>query len=407
MFGSRILRPTALLGGLLLAQACSSDSSTPTMTPSGPAFNVGGEGAVLSVTKTGEGYWNGRSSYDWTVTKSVTPATAQVEMGASASFTYTVTATRSAATGSSAVWGMRGTVCVTNSGDAPTTNLAITDRLLQDNYIEVFAGVIDVSGNPVLDPGESHCYPYDFVLPSAPDLRYVYRNQARASFTRANGSTVDVFGHAQITWPTSPSDVTEDATASLTDVLTCPAGFTCTRLDLDTWTVTGTDTRQYTVLLQNVSAPCGTRHEMPNTVTLTESGSGQMRTASANVTITTPTCEPPPQVGQGCTPGYWKQKQHFDSWTSPYAPSTLFSSVFSDAFPGKTLLEVLGLGGGGINALGRHTVAALLNSASAGVGYNVTTSGVIGAFNTAYAAGAFERQKDIFQGYNEQGCPLN
>ena len=37
---------------------------------------------------------------------------------------------------------------------------------------------------------------------------------------------------------------------------------------------------------------------------------------------------------------------------------------FDDAFPGMTLLEVLSQGGGGLNALGRHTVAALLNAAS-------------------------------------------
>ena len=116
---------------------------------------------------------------------------------------------------------------------------------------------------------------------------------------------------------------------------------------------------------------------------------------------------PPPGGGQGCTPGYWKQSQHFDSWTAPYAPNTLFSDVFANAFPGKTLLQVLGQGGGGLNALGRHTVAALLNTANAGVSYDLNTAGVISAFNAAYASGNFEAQKNIFAGYNEQGCPLN
>ena len=51
------------------------------------------------------------------------------------------------------------------------------------------------------------------------------------------------------------------------------------------------------------------------------------------------TCEveQPPST-EGCTPGYWKQPQHFDSWVT-YSPSTLFSSVFDDAFPGLTLLS--------------------------------------------------------------------
>jgi hypothetical protein len=111
--------------------------------------------------------------------------------------------------------------------------------------------------------------------------------------------------------------------------------------------------------------------------------------------------------GEGCTPGYWKQSQHFDSWTAPYAPTTLFSDVFEDAFPGKTLLDVLNLGGGGLNALGRHTVAALLNAASGGVDYDLTTTEVINAFNAVFPGGDYEGQKNIFAGFNEQGCPLN
>lgn len=114
---------------------------------------------------------------------------------------------------------------------------------------------------------------------------------------------------------------------------------------------------------------------------------------------------PPPRGGQGCTPGYWKQSQHFDSWPAPYTPSTPFSSVFGNAFPGKTLLDVLGLGGGGLNALGRHAVAGLLSSGT--VEYDLTTAQVISSFNTAFQSGQYEAQKDLFDRLNNQGCPLN
>jgi hypothetical protein len=117
---------------------------------------------------------------------------------------------------------------------------------------------------------------------------------------------------------------------------------------------------------------------------------------------------PPPPTGTGgCTPGYWKQSQHFDSWTAPYTPNTLFSSVFENAFPGMTLLEVLSNGGGGLEALGRHTVAALLNAASSGVSYGMTPAQVIAAFNAAYPGSNYETQKNIFATANERGCPLN
>ncbi len=112
---------------------------------------------------------------------------------------------------------------------------------------------------------------------------------------------------------------------------------------------------------------------------------------------------------EGCTPGYWKQSQHFDSWTSPYDPGDSFTSAgFENAFPGMTLLQVLEQGGGGLNALGRHTVAALLNTASGGVDYPYhSTSTVINAFNDVYPGGDYEGLKNIFAGFNELGCPLN
>lgn len=114
--------------------------------------------------------------------------------------------------------------------------------------------------------------------------------------------------------------------------------------------------------------------------------------------------------GEGCTPGYWKQKQHFDSWTAPYTPYKQFSSVFkNNAFPGKTLLQVLKLRGGGLSALGRHSVAALLNAASSKVSYDLTVSEVIGQFNEVYPGtkSQYNTVKDIFADFNEQGCPLN
>jgi hypothetical protein len=112
--------------------------------------------------------------------------------------------------------------------------------------------------------------------------------------------------------------------------------------------------------------------------------------------------------GQGCTLGYWKQSQHFDSWES-YTPDQLFSSVFEDAFPGKTLLDVLNLGSGGLDALGRQTVAALLNASSSGENYDLTVTQVIDAFNGVFpgSKAAYTTQKDIFEGFNTKGCPLN
>lgn len=114
-----------------------------------------------------------------------------------------------------------------------------------------------------------------------------------------------------------------------------------------------------------------------------------------------------PYGGEGCTPGYWKQPHHFDSWPAPYQPTDLFSAYFENAFPGMTLLQVLSQGGGKLIALGRHTVAALLNSASSGVNYNLTTGQVVGSFNALFPSTRYGPLQDEFAGFNEQGCPLN
>ncbi len=120
----------------------------------------------------------------------------------------------------------------------------------------------------------------------------------------------------------------------------------------------------------------------------------------------TPTT-PPPGGGEGCTPGYWKQSQHFDSWVG-YTPTDSFEAVFGvNATGSPTLLDALKWGGGGEAALARHAVAALLNSASGGVSYAFSTADVITMVQNAYATGTFETTKNLLAAQNESGCPLD
>jgi hypothetical protein len=116
----------------------------------------------------------------------------------------------------------------------------------------------------------------------------------------------------------------------------------------------------------------------------------------------------PPSGGEGCTPGYWKQGHHFGNWPEGYTPETPFDDVFEDAFPGKTLVEVLDQGGGGLYALGRHLVAALLNAASGEVSFELTPTYIIERFNEVYPGSKddYEKLKDMLEDYNERHCPL-
>ena len=122
---------------------------------------------------------------------------------------------------------------------------------------------------------------------------------------------------------------------------------------------------------------------------------------------------PPPGGGEGCTPGYWKQKQHFDSYPAGYSPDMSFNAalglpgtaLFADSF---TLLDALGLGGGGKNALARHAAAAILTAASGGVDYDLSVADVQAAVLAAYNdASLIEAKKNLLANFNEQGCPLN
>lgn len=97
---------------------------------------------------------------------------------------------------------------------------------------------------------------------------------------------------------------------------------------------------------------------------------------------------------QGCTPGYWKQSFHFDSWVE-LVPTQTVDSLFTGVLPalsGETLLDAL-QGGGGPGLLGaekillRAAVAALLNSANGTVAYPFTAADIISAVNTAIATG--------------------
>jgi hypothetical protein len=114
--------------------------------------------------------------------------------------------------------------------------------------------------------------------------------------------------------------------------------------------------------------------------------------------------DPPANGGDGCTPGFWRQPQHFHQWTG-FAPGDSYAAVFGVARAG-TLLENVNAGGGGVNALARHSVAALLNAASPDVDYDLTVAEVIAAVQAAFASGNFEATKDVFVAMNEAGCTL-
>ncbi len=111
---------------------------------------------------------------------------------------------------------------------------------------------------------------------------------------------------------------------------------------------------------------------------------------------------------QGCTPGYWKN--HAEAWhDSGFNPTDDFDTVFGvDAFtPNLTLMQALNLGGGKLNKLARHGVAALLNGGDMDVSFGLAAGEVIDLVHDAIVGKAYEPLATEFDTMNNGagGCP--
>jgi hypothetical protein len=134
---------------------------------------------------------------------------------------------------------------------------------------------------------------------------------------------------------------------------------------------------------------------------------------------------PPPPVGKGCTPGYWKQSQHFDSWVPTGLKTTdLVSKLYSNAYlytlDGKqmskyTLVQALSFKGGSgplgsAQILLRAAVAAELNARYQGIGYPMSAGAIITAVQNALASvnrGQMILLASQLDDLNNLGCVLN
>jgi hypothetical protein len=126
---------------------------------------------------------------------------------------------------------------------------------------------------------------------------------------------------------------------------------------------------------------------------------------------------PPPPPSAGCTPGYWKQEQHFDSYLGTgIAPGTSFKSIFTQyPVPPTDVVWYFALDGGGgpgvqgaLLVLRRAAAAAYLNAAK--LNYGATPAQVVAAVNTAATSNnrnTILALATLLDNANNRGCPLN
>lgn len=169
------------------------------------AFANGQAGTTLSATVNITPHWT--ITYGWSIDKSVSPDSWELMTGQSGESTYTITLTKDS--GTEEAW-VSGEVCVTNGGAVATENLSIVANLYNgypppNDFIA--SANVDISSNPVLDPGETGCYDYIVNIPiidgtyPQPHAGGTYKITANVTITNHSGSLGTPKGPA-------PSDTT-------------------------------------------------------------------------------------------------------------------------------------------------------------------------------------------------------
>lgn len=156
-----------------------------------------------------------------------------------------------------------------------------------------------------------------------------------------------------------------------------------------------------------------------NTATVTATGIDPITSSLSFVTDSDDAwvrCDTQTSGGEGCTPGYWKQPQHLDSWPAVVTPDTLYSTVFGREITIRTgdgevidptLLQALSALGGKVNTAARHSTAAYLNAITSDVSYDLSADQIIDNLQQSVDSSDFGTLIEALVNFNEQGCPLN
>jgi hypothetical protein len=242
----------------------------------------GQAGTTLSADVTATAYWT--RSYSWTIEKTVDPSYQELYIGESGTSTYTITVTKDGFTDK---YFISGVVYVTNNGTKyATENLAIKiELLIQDpdtpgGFVSITTAPVDVSSNPVLDPGETGVYTYTITIPSDyVNLLATYKITAHVTITNHSGHLNEAFGpnpSANTTLPSSPTLIYNVITVEDTN------GYS--------WTFSSSSSVTYN---QTFTCKDEGTYEYNNTATIRETG----QSASATVTVVCST--PPPATISG------------------------------------------------------------------------------------------------------------
>jgi hypothetical protein len=342
----------------------------------------------------------------WDITKSAEPTSATVMPGESVTVTYNVTVSVVSVVDDN--FHVAGTITITNPNpdrDAELTNVS--------DVVDGTTATVDCGPLPLLVPaGGTLTCTYEADLLDATSLtNTATATQQNFDFDPAliatPSGTTDYSGTAPVTFGDPTNEIDECITVSDTNP-NGPQGEIVCAVDAP---VTFTYTETFGPFTE---ADCGLTFTFPNTASSLTNDTQTPDSADATVTIIVECPD------EGCTPGFWKQPQHLDSWVATgFSPSQTLESVFdvpdSLGIDNTTLLQALSFKGGS-DTLGaaqillRAGVAALLNAAHPDVNYAFTTAEVIADVNAALASGDRATMLDLateLDEANNAGCPLS
>ena len=236
----------------------------------------------LTISKTAEPKFN--RAFTWTVQKVVTSAPkVTLDSGATATFNYAVTATKSAPVDSG--WTVSGGVTIQNPG--PATSATVADA--------VPGATCTVGGKPgsaavTLAAGGPTTVAYSCAYTTAPAYNVPQTNTATVSWQQAGGGTITQTATAPFTFNTGSTGnpaVTGDS-ATVTDTFN---GGAPVSLGVVTQTTTFPTSATFTVPAAQTGCV-----DLPNVATVTSVGTPATATATVTVCKTTPVPTPTPPV---------------------------------------------------------------------------------------------------------------
>ena len=274
--------------------------------PADPTPDVCGT-TTLETSKETVGFWDKKVIYDWSIDKYVIESeevsvsdqgrlgTAIVPEGETVTVDYLLDAKRFVLEEKELV-GVRGYVCVKNTGDCPTENLAIVDHLqVYDEeacaYVDVAVFGVDTSSRPVLQPGEEHAYYFEYYLDGP--IASEYCNLACVSITNHegyDGVNHYVPAYDAFEMPSEPCLIEIDETASVVDAVYCPENFECVPSDNGPWVLYDSELIYLSAEVTNLNADCEQERCLINKATLTELDTCQVREDCAYVNLVTGPC---------------------------------------------------------------------------------------------------------------------